>query len=99
MKGRALGAAFVAALFSALTGSLAWADNPHGTAPGQAAKDSTSVTASSAAADNPGQAKKADESSSNSASASASVSASANASASTGSSSSRDAQTKQTPGG
>ena len=36
MKRRALGAAFVVVLISALTGSVAWADNPHGTPPGQA---------------------------------------------------------------
>src|SRR2546423_3171595 len=65
MKRRALGAAFVAALISALTGSLAWADKPS-SPPGQAAKEQTTVTASasaSAAAENKGQAKKADDSS------------------------------------
>jgi len=82
MKGRALGAAFVAALISALTGSLAWADNPHGTPPGQANLTSASVTASaSASAENQGQAKKAEESSTTSSSAGPSANASAQAQA------------------
>ena len=41
MKRRALGAVIAAVLTSALTGSLAMADNPHGTPPGQAAQDQT----------------------------------------------------------
>src|SRR5438067_8802865 len=84
MSRRALGAAFVAALISALTGSLAWGDNPHGTPPGQAANDQTSasVTASaSASAENKGQAKKAEESSQSSSSAGPSANASATAQA------------------
>src|SRR5437763_15374686 len=88
MKGRALGATFVVALISALTGSLAWADNPHSAPPGQAAKDSASVSASPAA-DNQGQAKKADEAS---VSASATISASASLSASTSASNSTSAR-------
>src|SRR5437764_8683114 len=84
MKRRALGAVIATVLISALTGSLAWADNPHGTPPGQAAKDQTSVsvTASvSASAENKGQAKKAEESSATSSSAGPSANASATAQA------------------
>jgi hypothetical protein len=113
MKRRAFSAAFVAALISALTGSLAWADNPHGTPPGQAANDqsSASVTASASAStstENKGQAKKADESAAGpnanaSATAQANAAAQANtqssSSASSSSSPSADSQTKQTPGG
>src|SRR5437762_12864087 len=92
MKRRALGATLWVALISALTGSLAWGSNPHGTPPGQTAKEQSSASvaasASVSAGDN-GQANKADDSSASasngqankaddsSASASASTSASA----------------------
>jgi hypothetical protein len=50
MKRRAFGAAVVAALIGALTGSIALADNPHGTPPGQAKQDQSAAASQSAQA-------------------------------------------------
>jgi hypothetical protein len=51
MKRRAFGAAVVAALTGALTGSIALADNPHGAPPGQAKQDQSAAASQSAQAD------------------------------------------------
>src|SRR5436190_1025814 len=49
MKRRALGATLWVALISALTGSLAWGSNPHGTPPGQTAKEQSSASVAASA--------------------------------------------------